>query len=315
MSRRVTFGLVLLILSGCGASNQELQFQIDGLSRQNSDLTLETNARAQRISSLETSVESLEHRRDELMHQRDQARVERDVRYEEASRLRSQVRVFWLQEKRTWRTFFRTSKVELDDFFESRKIMMDSFFQARADTLDNFNYTAGLQDFVGEELIPRGEINDRNQLLVDIENRILRDGSLLGVAGVFNKPGQFRVRILRPDPSSSPFPGYLTLPPSQMFTVTELGEQRFEFAGQVGVRKNDLIAYEFPGAVLIVMDKGVGGTCYVDLEKLEHKTEILEKGGVLSSAAFLGLGDDRAYSIGVYAVLDVEVAMEPGGSP
>lgn len=165
------------------------------------------------------------------------------------------------------------------------------FVQGQIDAYKQFLLRGDLLDYIGGELVERKHVEDKPLLLVDMANTVHRSGSLTGVGGYFVKPGPFTVTVLRPVGKQ-----LVSIWQSQSLVVSDLGVQQVAFPVSVGVQKGDVLAYHFPQGVGVGFDRGTGDTRYL--------AKGLTVGGTVSKGSTSGEKEKRAYSIGVYGLLN-----------
>jgi hypothetical protein len=169
-----------------------------------------------------------------------------------------------------------------------------SFIQAEMDGLRSFLLQSDLLDYIGAERVQRPLLDERPLVLVDLAHPIPRPGLLTGVGGLFSRAGQFQVMVLRPVEA-----GYLTVWRSQLIKVAEAGRAQFDFAVSVGVETGDIVAYRFPERGLVPYGQGTGDTRY-------RVRSDLATGEMVSVAQLEGAREQRAYSIGVFGLLNTD---------
>lgn len=165
------------------------------------------------------------------------------------------------------------------------------FVQSQIDLLKTFMVNSDLLDYIGGELVERRQIEDESYLLVDLGNPVPRDGTMTGVAAYFTKPTPFVVKILRPTENQ-----LVAVWESKTIVVREAGNNRIEFPVSVGIEKGDYLAYYFPETTGVGFDEGTGDTRYM-------KSDI-KLGGTVRTSSLLGDKKKRAYSIGVFGLLN-----------
>lgn len=165
------------------------------------------------------------------------------------------------------------------------------FAQFQIDNLKKFLLESNLVDYIGGELVERSSTDKEPLLLVDMANRVPLNGTLTGVGGYFQSPGALSVRLLRPVGDN-----LVVLWASQSVTVAERGLQRLEFPVSVGVEKGDYLAYYLSQPGMVTFDTGTGDGRYLD--------EDVAVGTLLKASSLKGENDKRAYSIGVFGLLN-----------
>ncbi|MFL0796861.1 MAG: hypothetical protein K6L73_05160 [Cellvibrionaceae bacterium] len=165
------------------------------------------------------------------------------------------------------------------------------FAQNQIDTYKQFLLRGDLLDFIGGELVARQHVDEQPLLLVDMANVIHRPGSITGVGGYFVKPGPYTVKVLRPVGKQ-----LVAIWQSETLVAEQTGFQQKAFPLSVGVQQGDVLAYFFPQGVGVGYDKGTGDTRFMKKD--------LNVGGSISNGAPSGEKEKRAYSIGVYGLLN-----------
>lgn len=165
------------------------------------------------------------------------------------------------------------------------------FVQNQIDELKDFMVQSDLLDYIGGELVQRSQVDSRPLLLVDMANPMPSDGTITGVSAHFVKPGTFTVQVMRPVQDQM-----LVIWQSQVLQATDAGVARVNFPVSVGVEKGDYIGYYFQEAGIVSYDEGTGNTRYYD--------EAVSLGQSLKIRNLKGVREKRAYSVGVYGLLN-----------
>jgi hypothetical protein len=165
------------------------------------------------------------------------------------------------------------------------------FIQQQIDELRAFLVKGELLDYVGSELVERSHIEPKALTLVDLAHPMPRQGTLTGVTGYFSAPTQLQLKVLRPVEDE-----YVVIWESELLSVPGAGEQTVQLPVSVGVESGDVVAYAFPEAARVSFDKGTGDTRYTGKD--------LALGDTISASSLSGKKENRAYSLGVYAILD-----------
>lgn len=165
------------------------------------------------------------------------------------------------------------------------------FVQDQIDSLKKFLVLGDLLDYVGGELVEREFVDDKSLMLVDLAHPIPRNGTLTGVGAFMNNATPFQVKVLRPVGND-----LVVIWESVLITVTEAGKIRAEFPVSVGLEKGDFIGYYFPNGVGVSFDEGTGDTRYLSRN--------LKLGGNIKESSLSGAAKKRAYSIGVFGLLN-----------
>lgn len=165
------------------------------------------------------------------------------------------------------------------------------FMQQQIDAIKDFLVKGDLLDYVGGELVKRTKVAGKSLFLVDLANTVPRNGALTGVGAYFAKPTPFKVKVLREVDKQ-----LVVIWESKLIRVKEAGVNRVNFPVSVGVERGDVLAYYFPGDVGVTFDDGTGDTRYLH--------EDVHLGGMVDKPSLDGTDKHRAYSIGVYALLN-----------
>ncbi|ARN74561.1 hypothetical protein [Oceanicoccus sagamiensis] len=165
------------------------------------------------------------------------------------------------------------------------------FVQARIDSLKTFLLASDLLDYIGGELVERSNVDKQPLLLVDLYNKVPRNGTLTGVGGYFQATGNISVKVLRPIAGN-----LVVVWASQPIAVPERGVQRLTFPVTVGVEKGDLLAYHLGSVGMVGFDTGTGDTRYLNDDVMV--------GASLKPSSLQGENDKRAYSMGVFGLLN-----------
>lgn len=165
------------------------------------------------------------------------------------------------------------------------------FQQQQIDELKAFLVREDLLDYIGGELVERAQMEEKPLLIVDLAHPVPTNGTLTGVGGFFAKPAPFKVKVLRQVEDN-----LVVIWESRLIIPKQPGLNRINFPVTVGVEKNDVLGYYFPKLTGVTFDTGSGDTRYLQSD--------LRPGGKVRRSALLGDGKKRAYSIGVYALLN-----------
>lgn len=165
------------------------------------------------------------------------------------------------------------------------------FVQNHIDTFKSFLVKSDLLDYVGGELVQRSGVDNTKVLLVDLAHPMPSNGTLTGVSAHFIKPGTFTVQVMRRVDNN-----LVTIWKSGSLQASEAGVRRVQFPVSVGVEKGDFIAYYFNEAGVVSFDEGTGKTLY--------SKSTVALGEVIKMSSLKGSKDQRAYSVGVYGLLN-----------
>lgn len=182
----------------------------------------------------------------------------------------------------------KTSRIEESSMLRGQ---VRKFVQNQVDSLKGFLVAGGLLDYVGGELVERSTFEQDPLTVVDLTNRITSAGVLTSVGAYVMQPTSVKVKVLRNIENN-----LVVVWESRNITMNEVGPNRHEFTNSVGVEKNDIIAYEFTNNV------GVGYT--IGTGDARYSKQQLGLGSSIRIASLLGAKNKRAYSIGVYGLLN-----------
>lgn len=184
----------------------------------------------------------------------------------------------------------KTSRIEESS---SLRGQVRKFVQNNVDAFKQFMVQGNLLDYVGSELVARAKQDKTPAFLVDFANPMPTSGVLTGVGGHFTQGGSFTVKVLHPIGGQ-----YVAIWESKMIEVQRPGKQQFQFPVSVGVEKGDVMAYYFATAPNVAYDISTGDTLY--------QTADVALGGAVSKTFLSGVSERRAYSLGVYGLLDIK---------
>jgi hypothetical protein len=165
------------------------------------------------------------------------------------------------------------------------------FVQQQIDALRGFLVQNELLDYVGGELVDRAGVDDSPLFIVDLANAVPRSGTLTGVAINAIRPAGFRVKVLRPAGDN-----LVVIWQSTILYVEQAGISRVNFPVTVGVEEGDVIAYYFAEGVAVSYDEGTGDARF-------QKADVAP-GAILRTSSLQGEKQRRAYSVGVYGLLN-----------
>lgn len=231
-------------------------------------------------------VKELQENNAELERQLEQASDEiSDMRVRE-ERLRSE-----LEERERVIGVLQSEKSSRVEESTELRGLVRNFVQEQIDSYRGFLMQADLLDYIGSELVSRSRRGEEALTLVDLAHPMPKAGTLTGVAGYFEAPGEVVVSVLRPVGEQ-----LVVVWESPATAISGSGEVRVSFPVTVGVEPGDIIAYEFAGAVPVSFDIGTGDTRY--------QREPLTVGAMVDPEELDGEKEHRAYSIGVFGLLN-----------
>ncbi len=182
----------------------------------------------------------------------------------------------------------KSSRVEESSELRSQ---VRKFVQNNVDALKQFLVKGNLLDYVGGELVSRANVEEKALTIIDLSNKMPRSGVLSGVGAFVSKPTSFKVKLLRTIDTK-----LVTIWQSDLIELNKLGENTAQFNNSVGIEQGDIIAYEFPNTVGIGYTTGTANTRYIESS--------LNLGKTISLSELQGKSEKRAYSLGVYGLLD-----------
>lgn len=171
------------------------------------------------------------------------------------------------------------------------RLQVRHFVQQQIDDLKAFLVQGDLLDYIGSALVERGSVERDALALVDFAHPIPRAGSLTGVTGFFSAPTNMQVKILRPLDDR-----FVVIWESEVLPIDRAGAHSAQLSVSVGVEPDDVMAYVFPDAANVTFDKGTGDTRYTKGE--------LDLGDKIKPSSLSGGKEKRAYSLGVFAILE-----------
>ena len=166
----------------------------------------------------------------------------------------------------------------------------------------NFLTNIALEDFVGDELIERANTGEENIMVVHVAHPVPSGGQVNGIGGYFNGSGNLVVKLLRPTGND-----FIVIYDKQISVSVETpGEQLIDFDSPFIVKKGDIIAYYFPGPVIVPHDINIGTTAY-----LKMRSDQYPHGSRVTSADIWREGQPlRKYSLNYYGIFYTRVDQE-----
>lgn len=165
------------------------------------------------------------------------------------------------------------------------------FVQREITGLKSFLVEGGLLDYIGGELVQRNNVENTAKTIVDLHNKINSPGVLTSVGAYVVKPSTVKVKVLRTIENK-----LFVVWESHVISMTVLGLNRHQFVDSVSVEKGDVIAYEFIKDVGVGFSEGTADSRYPEIP--------LKLGDSIHVNALLGANAKRAYSIGVFGLLN-----------
>ena len=252
--------LTLITVLALGIAGCQAPPDIKKLQDENSALSQKLTKANQKVSSLEADKTLLKQDVAELNRVVGVLGQEKSSRVAESTNLRAQVR---------------------------------QFVQQRIDSLKNFLLASDLLDYIGGELVERSTVEQKPVLAVDLYNKVPNSGTLTGVGGYFQSPGDVSVKVLRQIGEN-----LVVVWASPTVKIPERGVQRLNFPVSVGVEKGDYLAYYFSKPNSISYDTGTGDTRYLP--------DDVPVGSLLKRSSLQGENDKRSYAVGVFGLLNTQ---------
>jgi hypothetical protein len=165
------------------------------------------------------------------------------------------------------------------------------FVQREITGLKKFLVEGGLLDYIGGELVPRNKVDDTPKTIIDLHNKISSPGVLTSVGAYVVKPSTVKVKVLRYIENK-----FFVVWESNSIRMNLVGLNRHQFVDSVSVEKGDFIAYEFINNVGVGFSEGTADSRYPE--------KPLKLGESVHFNELLGAKEKRAYSIGVYGLLN-----------
>jgi len=182
----------------------------------------------------------------------------------------------------------KTSRVAESSTLRSQ---VRKFVQNNIDDLKTFMVQGNILDYVGSELVPRAKLDTKAIFVIDFANAMPSSGVLTGVGGNFTKAGALTVKVLHPVGDQ-----YVITWESKSLEIAGPGKQQAQFPVSVGIEKGDVIGYFFAEAPNVGYDISTGDTLYTN--------DDAALGAMVSKSVLSGTSERRAYSLGVYGLLD-----------
>ncbi len=125
----------------------------------------------------------------------------------------------------------------------------------------NFLTNIALEDFIGNELIERANSGDESLIVINVAHPVPSGGQINGIGGYFTGSGDVIVKLLRPVGND-----YLVVYNKPVQVKAEApGEQYIDFDSPFIVKKGDILAYYFPGPVIVPYDVNIGINTYAKI--------------------------------------------------
>ncbi|MDA8404825.1 MAG: hypothetical protein M0Z56_11645, partial [Desulfobacteraceae bacterium] len=140
------------------------------------------------------------------------------------------------------------------------------FMQKQIRDNSNFLTDIALEDFIGEELMPRAHTGDEKLIIVDVAHPVPSGGQINGIGGYFSGPSDIVIKLLRAVGND-----YVVIYSKELtFDAGAPGKKTIDFDSPFIVKKGDIIAYYFPGAVNVPYDGNIGTNTYSKMDSDEY---------------------------------------------
>ena len=140
------------------------------------------------------------------------------------------------------------------------------FMQKQMRDNTNFLTDIALEDFIGEELMPRQHTGDEKLIIIDVAHPVPSGGQINGIGGYFRGPSHVVIKLLRPVGND-----YVVIYTKELtFDAGNPGKKTIDFESPFIVKKGDVIAYYFPGPVNVPYDVNIGINTYTEMESDEY---------------------------------------------
>lgn len=242
------------------------------------------------LAACQTTPETQEllNRNQRLEQQLTQAKADIDALSAESQRQKNEI-----DELNRVMSILNTEKSSRVEESTELRRQVRGFVQQQIDAFKEFLVQGELLDYIGSELVDRSKVEEEPLLLVDLANPVPRNGTLTGVAAQLRTATPFAVKILRPIEDQ-----LVVIWESQLLNVDQSGMVRKQFPVSVGIEKGDYLAYYFPQTTGVTFDQGTGNTRY--------SKDDVKLGQSIRRSSLDGDDEKRAYSIGVFALLNLE---------
>jgi len=128
---------------------------------------------------------------------------------------------------------------------------------------DNREFLTGIvfDDFIGNELIPRETAGDNRVLIVEVANPVPSGGHIKGIGGYFLNSGEIVVKLLRRSEKD-----YMVIHSMPIrVEIQKPGKQFIDFDSPLIIKPGDIMAYYFPGPVIVPYDRDVGVVSFQEM--------------------------------------------------
>ncbi|MFO7838510.1 MAG: hypothetical protein R6X08_03280 [Desulfosalsimonadaceae bacterium] len=233
----LVFAALLAVCTGCAASCPTLQERLDDckqtITNREEKIAEQQTAlkkREQRIDKKNEAIESLEER---------------------IAKLEKRLNISGSEQK-----YYDKRLRELTS--EIRSYVKGQIEQNRA-----FLTRIELEDFIGNPLIARRNLDEGTRMVVDTAHPIPGKGQINGIGGYFSGSGIIVVKILRPVGED-----YMVAASKALeVTADSKGKHLLDFDNPIIVNKGDLVGYYIAGPAAVSYDSGPGVQSYFRMRK------------------------------------------------
>lgn len=158
----------------------------------------------------------------------------------------------------------------------------------------NFLTDVALDDFIGNELVARGNSGGEGMFIIDTANPIPSGGQINGIGGYFLGPADITVKLLRPVGMD-----YIVTYNQQIHVDADSpGTKTIDFDKPLIVKKDDLLAYYFPKNVNVPWDNNIGIKTYFPMPSDNYG----QGSRITAGDIWRKDQDSRKYSLNYYGV-------------
>jgi len=152
-----------------------------------------------------------------------------------------------------------------------------------------------LEDFIGNPLIAREQMDDSANMIFDVAHPVPGQGQINGIGGYFKGSGKIYIKLLRPVGE-----GYIVTHNTPLeVAADEPGKRLLDFDKPILVNEGDIVALFFPDAAVVASyDKGIGIDSYLSMRKDKYPNGTrLEADDIVNSGQ-----PKRKYSLNYYGI-------------
>jgi len=131
----------------------------------------------------------------------------------------------------------------------------------------NFLTDIALEDFIGNELIARDKSGDEQIIIIDVANPVPSGGHINGIGGFFSASGDIIIKLLRPVGKD-----YIVTYNKKLQVTIDNPDKKFvDFDKPIISKKGDIMAYYFPGPVIVPYNSDHGVNTYSKMRSDKYK--------------------------------------------